>query len=100
MVKIGKTTCINLNKKSKTPFSIKQLASSSAAQIAGFTGAYGNVGGVAFLTVYSFVGVHTFFMVIAATSVAALIFVQFLKEPKGHMTKVNEDGTVQHIELS
>ncbi len=69
-------------------------------QIAGLTGAYGNVGGVTFLTIYSFVDVHTFFMVIAATAAAGLVFVQFLKEPKGHMTEVNEDGTVQRIELS
>jgi NNP family nitrate/nitrite transporter-like MFS transporter len=69
-------------------------------QIAGMTGAYGNVGGVTFLTVYSFVDVHTFFMVISATAAAVLVFVQFLKEPKGHMTEVNADGTVQHIELS
>jgi NNP family nitrate/nitrite transporter-like MFS transporter len=34
-------------------------------QIAGMTGAYGNVGGVTFLTIYTFVDVHTFFMVIA-----------------------------------
>jgi MFS transporter, NNP family, nitrate/nitrite transporter len=68
-------------------------------QIAGLTGAYGNVGGVTYLTIYSFVDVHTFFMVIAATAVSALIFVQFLKEPKGHMTEVNADGTVQRIEL-
>lgn len=69
-------------------------------QIAGLTGAYGNVGGVTFLTVYSFVDVHTFFMVIAATAAIGLVFVQFLKEPKGHMTEVREDGTVQHIELN
>lgn len=69
-------------------------------QIAGLTGAYGNVGGVTFLTVYSFVDVQTFFMVIAATAGVGLVLVQLLKEPKGHMTEVNEDGTVQHIELN
>jgi MFS transporter, NNP family, nitrate/nitrite transporter len=69
-------------------------------QIAGMTGAYGNVGGVTFLTIYTFVDVHTFFMVIAASAVLGLIFVQFLTEPKGHITEVAEDGTVQHIEVS
>ncbi len=69
-------------------------------QIAGMTGAYGNVGGVTFLTIYTFVDVHTFFMVIAAAAALGLVFVQFLKEPKGHITEVAEDGTVQQIEVS
>ena len=68
-------------------------------QIAGMTGAYGNVGGVTFLTVYSFVDVHTFFMVIAGCAALGLVFVQFLKEPKGHITEVAEDGSVQQIEV-
>lgn len=68
-------------------------------QIAGMTGAYGNVGGVTFLTIYSFVDVHTFFLVISASAALGLVFVQFLKEPKGHITEVAEDGTVQQIEV-
>lgn len=69
-------------------------------QIAGMAGAYGNVGAVTFLTIYSFVDTSAFFMIIGAS--AALVFgiIQFLEEPAGHMTEVLEDGTVQQIELT
>jgi NNP family nitrate/nitrite transporter-like MFS transporter len=69
-------------------------------QIAGMTGAYGNVGGVAFLTVLSFISPQIFFLVIAGS--AAMVFVAtvfFLEDPKGHMTEVLPDGTVQMIEV-
>ena len=69
-------------------------------QIAGMVGAYGNVGGVTFLTVYSFVDASTFFMVIAASAAVCLVLVQFIKEPEGHMHEVLPDGTVQLIEVS
>ena len=68
-------------------------------QIAGMTGAYGNVGAVCFLTVLSFVSAQTFFLVIAAAAVAVLVAVQFLDEPKGAMAEVMPDGTVQMIEV-
>lgn len=68
-------------------------------QIAGMVGAYGNVGGVTFLTVYSFVDTSTFFMVIAAAAAVCLCLVQFLEEPKGHIHEVLPDGTVQLIEV-
>jgi NNP family nitrate/nitrite transporter-like MFS transporter len=69
-------------------------------QIAGMVGAYGNVGAVTFLTVYSFVDTSTFFMVIAAAAAVCLVMVQFLEEPEGHMHEVLPDGTVQLIEVS
>jgi NNP family nitrate/nitrite transporter-like MFS transporter len=69
-------------------------------QIAGMAGAYGNVGAVIYLTVISFVDYSTFFMVIGASAAAVWVFVQFLDEPKGHMTEVLPDGTVQLIEVS
>lgn len=69
-------------------------------QIAGMAGAYGNVGAVTFLTVYSFVDTGTFFLVIGASALVVLGIVQFLEEPEGHMTEVAEDGTVQQIELT
>ena len=69
-------------------------------QIAGMVGAYGNVGGVTFLTVYSFVDTSTFFTVIACSSIVGLIASAFLKDPKGHVSEVNEDGTVELIEVS
>lgn len=69
-------------------------------QISGLAGAYGNVGGLTFLTINTFVDIHTFFLVLSAAAALSLVFVQFLKEPKGHITEVGEDGTVQHIEVS
>jgi len=69
-------------------------------QIAGMVGAYGNVGGVLFLTILSFVSPELFFMVIAAVALAVLCAVQFIDEPKGHMAEVQEDGSVEMIELN
>lgn len=66
-------------------------------QIAGMAGAYGNVGGVFFLTVLSFVSPHTFFVVIAAMSGIAFLAANFIDEPKGHMVEVDEHGNVQMI---
>lgn len=69
-------------------------------QIAGMAGAYGNVGAVTFLTVYSFVDASTFFMTIGASAAVVFGIVQFLKEPEGHMTEILADGSVQKIELT
>ena len=69
-------------------------------QIAGMTGAYGNVGAVTFLTIYSFVDASTFFTVIAASSVLGFVASYFLVEPHGHVSEVNEDGSVELIEVS
>lgn len=69
-------------------------------QIAGMAGAYGNVGGVTFLTVLSFVDASTFFMVIAGSALAIFCLVFFLEEPSGHMHEVLPDGTVEMIEVS
>jgi len=69
-------------------------------QIAGMTGAYGNVGAVTFLTVLSFVDASTFFMFIAGSAAVCFILVQFLDEPDGHIAEVMEDGSVQLIEVS
>ncbi len=69
-------------------------------QFAGMVGAFGNVGGLAFLTVLSFVSSDIFFLTIAAT--AAFVFfvvIVFLDEPKGHMVEVLEDGSVEMIEV-
>ena len=69
-------------------------------QFAGMVGAFGNVGGLAFLTVLSFVSPDIFFMTIAATAVFVFLCVLvFLDEPKGHMVEVLEDGTVEMIEV-
>jgi len=69
-------------------------------QIAGMAGAYGNVGAVTFLTVYSFVDASTFFMVIAGAAAVCFVLVQFLDEPSGKMTEVLPDGTVQFIDVT
>jgi NNP family nitrate/nitrite transporter-like MFS transporter len=70
-------------------------------QVAGMTGAYGNVGAVSFLTVLSFVSPQIFFLVIACAALVTLVAVAFyLEEPKGHMAEILPDGTVQMIEVT
>lgn len=69
-------------------------------QIAGMTGAYGNVGAVTYLTVLSLVDYSTFFLVIAATAVVGFVALLAMKEPEGHMAEINEDGSVELIKVS
>ncbi|PHS72144.1 MAG: MFS transporter [Cycloclasticus sp.] len=70
-------------------------------QIAGMVGAYGNVGGLVFLTVLSFVSPQAFFIVIGCTAAVVLTCILiFLEEPKGQTAEVLEDGTVQLIDVS
>jgi NNP family nitrate/nitrite transporter-like MFS transporter len=66
-------------------------------QIAGMAGAYGNVGGVLFLTVFSMVSPTSFFYVLAATSTLAFVGGIFISEPRGHMIEVHPDGRVERI---
>jgi NNP family nitrate/nitrite transporter-like MFS transporter len=69
-------------------------------QFAGMVGAFGNVGGLAFLTVLSFVSSEVFFLTIAATAVFVfLCVVVFLDEPKGQMAEILEDGSVELIDV-
>ena len=68
-------------------------------QIAGMVGAYGNVGGVLFLTILSFVSANVFFMVIGGAALIVLLAIQFIDEPKGHIAEVQEDGSVEMIEV-
>jgi NNP family nitrate/nitrite transporter-like MFS transporter len=64
-------------------------------------GAYGNVGGVTFLTVLSFVEPALFFITIAVAAFVVMILVAlFLEEPEGHMAEVLPDGTVELIEVN
>ncbi len=70
-------------------------------QIAGMAGAFGNVGAVMFLTVNSLVDYNQFFLfigIISAFVFALILF--FLEEPKGQITEVMPDGTVQLIEVT
>ena len=70
-------------------------------QIAGMAGAYGNVGGLLFLTVLSFVSTQAFFLFIGGMAGVVLIGVfLFLREPQGQTAEVMEDGTVQMIDVS
>ena len=73
---------------------------SMTGQIAGMTGAYGNVGAVIYLTALSFVDASSFFMLIAASAAVVFIAVQFLDEPQGHMAEINDDGSVELIEVT
>jgi len=69
-------------------------------QIAGMTGAYGNVGAVVYLTVYSLVDTSTFFLVIAGTAVLGFVTLLFMQEPSGTITEVREDGSVELIKVT
>ncbi|MGF1695865.1 NarK family nitrate/nitrite MFS transporter [Vibrio lamellibrachiae] len=69
-------------------------------QIAGMTGAYGNVGAVVYLTVLSFVDYSTFFFVIAGTAVVGFATLLMMEEPNGQIAEVNEDGSVTMIDVS
>ncbi len=68
-------------------------------QIAGMVGAYGNIGAVLFLTVFSFVSPSVFFITIACGIAFAALVSLFLDEPKDAMVEVLPDGTVQMIEV-
>jgi len=51
-------------------------------QIAGMAGAYGNVGAVVYLVIYSLVDAQTFFFILAAGAAASFVYcLIFLKEP-------------------
>ena len=69
-------------------------------QIAGMTGAYGNVGAVTYLTILSLVDYSTFFMVIAATAVVGFIILLMMDEPAGQIAEVMDDGSVKMIDVS
>jgi NNP family nitrate/nitrite transporter-like MFS transporter len=69
-------------------------------QIAGMAGAFGNVGAVIFLTVNSLVDYNQFFLFIGIVSAVVFgLIVLFLEEPKGQMTEVLADGTVELIDV-
>jgi len=68
-------------------------------QIAGTVGAYGNVGAVVFLLVFSFVSPSVFFATIAGGVAFAVFCTLFLDEPKSKMAEIMPDGTVQLIDV-
>jgi len=68
-------------------------------QIAGMTGAYGNVGAVCYLTILSFVSYSAFFWVIAASAFLGLLMLFLMSEPKGTIAEIMPDGTVELIDV-
>jgi len=68
-------------------------------QIAGMVGAYGNIGAVIFLTVFSLVSANTFFIVIAGGIAFAALCAMLLDEPAGVMIEVLPDGSIERIEV-
>lgn len=72
---------------------------SLTGQIAGIVGAYGNIGAVIFLTVFSFVSTPIFFLTIAGGIALAAMAAMFLDEPKSSMFEVLPDGSVQMVEM-
>lgn len=61
-------------------------------QIAGMAGAYGNVGAVVYLVVFSLVDAKTFFYIIAAGAALSFVFCLFqLKEPEGAFAEEHID---------
>ncbi len=61
---------------------IPMINKKMTGQIAGMAGAYGNVGAVFYLVLYSLVDARTFFMVIAAGAALSFLYCAFaLKEP-------------------
>lgn len=70
-------------------------------QIAGIVGAYGNVGGVLFLTAYSFLSAQTFFILASIMGLIALLLVlAFIEEPAGQIAEVMPDGSVAMIDVT
>ncbi len=69
-------------------------------QIAGMAGAFGNVGAVIFLTTNSLVSYDQFFFFIGIVSAVVLaLIVIFLEEPKGQITEVMPDGSIEMIDV-
>lgn len=63
---------------------IPMIKKNMTGQIAGMSGAYGNVGAVIYLVIYSLVDAKTFFYIIAAGAFLSFIYCFFfLKEPEG-----------------
>ncbi len=72
---------------------------SLTGQIAGIVGAYGNIGAVVFLTVFSFVSTPVFFLTIAASIAVTAVAAMLLDEPASKMFEVLPDGRVQMVEM-
>ena len=70
-------------------------------QIAGMVGAFGNVGGVIFLTVYSSYDAQTMLAVAACASALGLALVWlFVENPQGQIAEEMPDGTIAMIDVT
>lgn len=70
-------------------------------QIAGTTGAYGNIGSAVYLLIFTFTSAPKLFLIIAATCAVVAVLIQlFLEEPKGQIAEVLPDGSVQLIDVT
>jgi len=70
-------------------------------QIAGIVGAFGNVGGVLFLTLYSFVTPQIFFLAASGAAALGLVLIYlFVDEPKGQIAETMPDGSVVLIDVT
>ncbi|UCZ51983.1 NarK family nitrate/nitrite MFS transporter [Bacillus shivajii] len=70
-------------------------------QISGMAGAYGNVGAVVYLTVYTMVTPQTFFFILAGGAFFSFVFCfLFLEEPKGSHSEEYELSSVDQAEAA
>ena len=70
-------------------------------QIAGIAGAFGNVGGVLFLALYSLMSIQVFFLICGLCAAVALVLIYlFVEEPTGQISEVMPDGSVMMIDVS
>ncbi len=72
-------------------------------QVAGYAGAWGNVGATLFLTVYTFVNDHQFFWILGGAAATSFVFCLIaLREPKGayaasyHLSSVDRELSLAH----
>ncbi len=71
---------------------IPMVSKRQTGQVAGMAGAYGNVGAVIYLVLYSLVDARTFFFILAGgAAVSFLITLFMLEEPKGAFASEFED---------
>jgi NNP family nitrate/nitrite transporter-like MFS transporter len=77
---------------------IPMISKRRTGQIAGMAGAYGNVGAVVYLVLFSLVDARTFFLILAAGAAFAVLYcLVFLEEPEGSF---DEEGPALSVAAS
>lgn len=70
-------------------------------QIAGMVGAFGNAGGVLFLTIYGSFDASTLFLVAAiGSAIATVLVLLIIRNPRGQITEVMPDGSIALIDVT